>query len=43
MSKALSKSYISYREFVSMNNVLKEYNKAKEETKNSTVSEEYIK
>ena len=43
MSKALSKSYISHREFVSMNNVLKEYNKAKEETKNSTVSEEYIK
>ena len=35
ISKALIDSVISHDEFVSINNVLKEYNKMKEEIKNS--------
>ena len=33
ISKALMDSYINYDEFVSVNNVLREYNKMKEEFK----------
>ena len=33
ISKALNNSYISHDEFVSVNNVLREYNEMKEETK----------
>ena len=39
MSKALIDSYISHDEFVSVNNVLREYNEMKEENKNPV---EYI-
>ena len=38
ISKALIDSYISQDEFVSVNNVLREYNKMKEETKNPETS-----
>ena len=41
ISKALINSYISYDEFVSVNNVLRKNNEMKEETKNSEFSVEY--
>ena len=41
ISKNLIDSYINYDEFVSVNNVLKEYNKIKEEIKNPKTSVEY--
>ena len=40
-SKALIDSYISHDEFVSVNNLLREYNKMKEETENPEISVEY--
>ena len=40
-SKVLINSYISNNEFVSVNNVLREYNKMKEEVKNLETSVEY--
>ena len=40
ISKALINSYFSHDEFVSVNNVLKEYNKIKQEI---TISETYVK
>ena len=42
ISKALIDSYISHDEFVSINNVLREYNEMKEEIKNPKTSVEYI-
>ena len=42
ISKALIDSYISHYEFVSVNNVLRKYNKMKEEIKNPEISVEYI-
>ena len=42
ISKALIDSYISHDEFVSINNVLREYNEMKEEIKNPETSVEYI-
>ena len=42
ISKALIDSYISYDEFVSVNNVLREYYGLKEEIKNPETSVEYI-
>ena len=42
ISKALIDSYISHDEFVSVNNVLREYNKIKEVIKNPETSVEYI-
>ena len=41
ISKALIDSYISHDEFVSVNNVLKEYNETKEEIKSPETSVEY--
>ena len=41
ISKALINSYISHDEFVSINNVLREYYEMKEEIKNSETSVEY--
>ena len=41
-SKALINSYISHDEFVSVNNVLREYYEMKGEGKNSETSLEYI-
>ena len=41
ISKNLIDSYINYDEFVSVNNVLREYNKIKEEIKNPKTSVEY--
>ena len=41
-SKALTDSYISHDEFVSVNNVLRDYNEMKEEMKNPETSVEYI-
>ena len=41
-SKALFGSYISHDEFVSVNNVLREYYEMKEEIKNPETSVEYI-
>ena len=41
ISKALIDSYISHGEFVSVNNVLREYNEMKEEMKNPEASAEY--
>ena len=38
ISKALIDSYISHDEFVSVNNVLREYNELKNEIKNSETS-----
>ena len=35
ISKALIESYISHDEFISVNDVLREYNEMKEEIKNS--------
>ena len=40
--KALIVSYVSHEEFVSVNNVLREYNKTKEEIKNPQNAVEYI-
>ena len=40
ISKALTDSYISHDGFVSVNNVLREYNEMKEETKNPETSVE---
>ena len=42
ISKALIDSYISHDKFSSMNNVLREYYKMKEEIKNPETSLEYI-
>ena len=42
ISKGLIDSYISHDEFVSVNNVLREYNGMKEEIKNPETSLEYI-
>ena len=42
ISKALINSYISRKEFVSINNALQKYNEAKEEIKNPKTSLEYI-
>ena len=41
ISKALIDSYISHEKFVSVNNVLREYNEIKEEIKNPVASLEY--
>ena len=41
ISKALIDSYISHEKFVSVNNVLREYNEIKEEIKNPEASLEY--
>ena len=41
--KASSDSYITHKEFVLINNVLKEFNETKEEIKNSKTSVEYIR
>ena len=41
ISKALIDSYISHDEFVSVNNVLKEYNEMKKEIKHPETSVEY--
>ena len=41
ISKALMDWYINYDEFVSVNNVLREYNKMKEEFKNRENTVEY--
>ena len=38
----LINSYISHKEFVLVNNVLREYNEIKEEIKNPETSMEYI-
>ena len=42
ISKALTDSYISHDEFVSVNNVLREYFEIKEKIKNPETSVEYI-
>ena len=42
ISKALINSYVSHDEFVSVNNVLREYYEMKEEIKNPETSFEYI-
>ena len=42
ISKALINSYISHDIFVSVNNVLREYNKIKKEINNPDISVEYI-
>ena len=42
ISKTLINSYVSHDEFVSVNKVLREYNKMKEEIKNPAISVEYI-
>ena len=42
ISKTLIDSYISHDRFVSVNNVLREYNEMKEEIKNPETSVEYI-
>ena len=42
ISKALTDSYISHDEFVSVNNVLREYYEIKEKRKNPETSVEYI-
>ena len=42
ISKALINSYISRKEFVSINNASQKYNEAKEEIKNPKTSLEYI-
>ena len=41
ISKALTDSYISHDEFISVNNVLREYYKIKKEIKNLETSVEY--
>ena len=42
ISKALIGSHISHDKFVSVNNVLREYNEMKEEIKNTETSVEYV-
>ena len=42
ISKALINSYVSYDEFVLINNVLREYNEKKKELKNPETSVEYV-
>ena len=42
ISKTLINSYVSHDEFVSVNKVLREYNKMKEEIKNPAISVEYF-
>ena len=42
ISKALTDSYISHDEFVSVNNVLREYYEIKEKIKSPETSVEYI-
>ena len=42
-SKALTDSYFSYDQIVSVNNALTEYNEFKEEIKNPETSAEYIR
>ena len=42
ISQALVESYISHDKFVSVNNILREYNEIKEEIKNRETSVEYI-
>ena len=42
ISKALIDSYISHDEFVSVNNVLRNYNEMKKEIKNPGTSVKYI-
>ena len=42
ISKALINSYVSYDEFVLINNVLREYNQKKKELKNPETSVEYV-
>ena len=41
ISKSLADSYVSHDEFVSVNNVLREYNEIKEERKNPETSMGY--
>ena len=41
ISKALSNSHIDHEKFISVNNVLREYNEMKKETKNPKNSVEY--
>ena len=41
ISKAFTDSYISHDEFVSINNVLREYDEIKKEIKNTKFSAEY--
>ena len=41
ISKVLINSYISHDEFVSINNVLREYDEIKKEIKNTKFSAEY--
>ena len=41
ISKALSNSYINHDEFVSVNDMLREYNETKEEIKNPENAVEY--
>ena len=41
ISKALNDSYINYDEFISINNMLREYNEMKEEIKYSENGVEY--
>ena len=41
ISKALLDSYVNHDEFVSMNDVLREYNETKEEMKNPEIAVEY--
>ena len=43
ISKVLINSYIIHDEFVSVNNVLREYNEIKEKLKNHETSLKYIK
>ena len=43
ISKTLINSYIIHDEFVSVNNVLREYNQIKEKLKNPETSLKYIK
>ena len=42
ISKTLIDSYISHDEFISVNNMLREYYKMKKEIKNTETSVEYI-
>ena len=41
ISKALLDSYVNHDKFVSMNDVLREYNETKEEMKNPEIAVEY--
>ena len=42
ISKTLIDSYVSHDEFISVNNMLREYYKMKKEIKNTETSVEYI-